>query len=179
MPHVYLYAKYQFVGVTNLHNVCRDAACVIRANCKVCEPDAIAIEPDQWAFISGGTDLAISPPIRVDPGSHDMSVASIETLLTKEEEASQEIDVADDVFMIGRFIDFDGKETNEPAYRFGHISTKDARVQQSTGYNGRSIVLDMHSRTGFSGSPVSPKRPKAPLHLTTGTPRTERILTLY
>ena len=62
MPHVYLYAKYQFVGVTNLHNVCRDAACVIRANCKVCEPDAIAIEPDQWAFIPVAQTLGSHRP---------------------------------------------------------------------------------------------------------------------
>ena len=45
-------------------------------------------------------------------------------------------------------------ETNQPAARFGHISMMDAKIEQATGYKGRSIVLDMHSRSGFSGSPV-------------------------
>lgn len=57
--------------------------------------------------------------------------------------------------MVGRFIDYDGDETNQPSLRFGHVSMKEARVKQTaTGYDGGSFVLDMHSRTGYSGSPV-------------------------
>jgi hypothetical protein len=56
--------------------------------------------------------------------------------------------------MIGRFVDYDGLETNKPAARFGHVSIPSANVKQENGFIGRSIVLDMHSRSGFSGSPV-------------------------
>lgn len=74
--------------------------------------------------------------------------------LTPEKEKGQEIGAADDVFMVGRFVDYDGIETNVPALRFGHISIADAQIEQHSGYRGRSIVVDMHSRSGFSGSPV-------------------------
>ena len=76
--------------------------------------------------------------------------------LTKEINAKEKdsVDVGDDVFMVGRFIDYDGIELNKPAVRFGNISIMYAPVKQPTGYMGESIVIDMHSRTGFSGSPV-------------------------
>jgi hypothetical protein len=56
--------------------------------------------------------------------------------------------------MVGRFVDYDGVEANVPSFRFGNISIMNAQIKQSTGYMGRSIVVDMHSRTGYSGSPV-------------------------
>jgi hypothetical protein len=59
--------------------------------------------------------------------------------------------------MIGLFIDHDGVSTNVPSARFGNISmlpNPKATIEQPTGYRGESYVIDMHSRTGFSGSPV-------------------------
>jgi hypothetical protein len=67
------------------------------------------------------------------------------------------IGVGDDVFMIGLFIDHKGLATNIPSARFGNISmlpSPMAIIEQPTGYEGESYVVDMHSRTGFSGSPV-------------------------
>lgn len=75
-------------------------------------------------------------------------------MLTREEFSRLEIDVGDDVFMIGRFVDHDGSQTNRPSARFGHISMTDAAILQVTGYSGSSFVIDMHSRSGYSGSPV-------------------------
>src|SRR5947209_5313437 len=64
------------------------------------------------------------------------------------------VNAADDIFMVGRFVDYDGVETDVLSVRFGHISIIDAQIRQSTNYRGRSIIVDMHSRTGYSGSPV-------------------------
>src|SRR5205823_82762 len=58
---------------------------------------------------------------------------------------------------IGLFVDHDGVTTNVPSARFGNISmlpNKNATIEQPTNYRGESYVVDMHSRTGFSGSPV-------------------------
>lgn len=68
-----------------------------------------------------------------------------------------DIGVGEDVFMIGLFLDHDGVTTNVPSARFGNISmlpNPHALIPQPTGYEGVSYVVDMHSRTGFSGSPV-------------------------
>ena len=59
--------------------------------------------------------------------------------------------------MIGLFVDHDGATMNVPSARFGSISmmpNDKATIKQSTGYKGPSFVVDMHSRQGFSGSPV-------------------------
>src|SRR5262245_66692278 len=57
--------------------------------------------------------------------------------------------------MLGRFIDHDGGEQNAPAARFGNISLMPSPILQPTQSMSESYCLDMHSRTGFSGSPAS------------------------
>jgi len=67
------------------------------------------------------------------------------------------VGVGDNVFMIGLFIDHNGVSTDVPSARFGNISmlpNPKATIEQPTGYQSESYVVDMHSRTGFSGSPV-------------------------
>ena len=102
----------------------------------------------------GGLDVAVSPILRLRRSVHAAAAVGIPTLLTAAEEEKDDIGEADDVFMVGRFIDYDGEKTNIPAFRFGHISIKEAILKQETDFKGRSIVVDMHSRTGYSGSPV-------------------------
>jgi hypothetical protein len=70
---------------------------------------------------------------------------------------SEQIAVGEDVFMIGLFLDHGGTMINIPSARFGNVSmlpNAKATIKQPTGYLGESYVVDMHSRTGFSGSPV-------------------------
>jgi hypothetical protein len=38
--------------------------------------------------------------------------------------------------------------------RFGNISIAAAEIKRDNGYRGPSFVVDTHSRTGYSGSPV-------------------------
>jgi hypothetical protein len=55
------------------------------------------------------------------------------------------------------FFDHSGASRNIPSARFGNISmlpNELATITQPTKYKGVSFVIDMHSRTGFSGSPV-------------------------
>ena len=76
--------------------------------------------------------------------------------LTDKDIEDAEINAGEDVFMLGRFIDYDGVEANVPSMRFGNLSMMEAHVPQPTpsGFSGASYVVDMHSRTGYSGSPV-------------------------
>lgn len=65
--------------------------------------------------------------------------------------------VGDDVFMLGLFVDHSGLTTNVPSARFGNISmlpSQDAPIKQPNKFMRESYVVDMHARTGFSGSPV-------------------------
>ena len=144
---------YHWIGVTNWHAACELGLSVVRVNRKEGVPDVFDYGPEEWLFIPGRIDVAVIPlDLRRDV--HVCRGIGLSMFLTGETNKDVGIDIGDDVFMIGRFLDFDGVETNKPSLRFGNISIMDAPVKQPTGHMGPSIVLDMHSRTGFSGSPV-------------------------
>jgi hypothetical protein len=144
-------------GVTNWHVAVkppRPCPC-IRINTHSGKPAIFEFSSQDWTFISGKYDVAVSPPLKIQGSGHKASYLDINSFfLTPDQEREDEVGPAEDVFMVGRFIDYDGIEANDPAFRFGHISIMSAQISQATGFRGRSIILDMHSRSGFSGSPV-------------------------
>jgi hypothetical protein len=144
-PHYY--------GVTNWHVVCdqEDIYPVIRLNTIDGGIDVLYFNPDQWEFVPGKYDVGVIPLSLNDIHA----VHSINTNLFIERQ--NKYYVGDDVFMIGLFIDNSGISTNVPSARFGNISmvpNESATIEQPTKYSGVSYVIDVHSRTGFSGSPV-------------------------
>jgi hypothetical protein len=145
LPHYY--------GVTNHHVAC-DGFPVIRLNTVDGGIDVLDFNPDQWEFLPGKYDVAVIPLTSLDGKTH--AVHSITTSMFVDKAHSPYF-VGDDVFMVGLFVDHAGVTTNIPSARFGNISmlpNPRATIRQSTGYDGVSYVIDMHSRTGFSGSPV-------------------------
>jgi hypothetical protein len=57
--------------------------------------------------------------------------------------------------MVGRFVDHDGRAANNPSVRFGNISVMPVTgIEQPTRAKIESYCLDVHSRTGYSGSPI-------------------------
>lgn len=142
-------------AVSNWHVVCDQGASVIRLSLPNGKTHIIDKDPSEWTFLPGRADLAavaLYLPPDVQP-----SVVPVPRFIGIGERSDAH--TGDDVFMVGRFVDFDGHETNIPATRFGHISMMSAPVRQMTGYNGPSVIVDMHSRAGFSGSPVYVYRP--------------------
>jgi hypothetical protein len=148
LPHYY--------GVTNWHVACDGDDCfpVIRLNTVDGGIDVLEFNPDQWEFLPGKCDVAVIPLHSLDDRTH--AVQSISTNLFVRTDANPYY-IGDDTFMIGLFLDHAGVTTNVPSARFGNISmlpNPRATIRQYTGYDGVSYVVDMHSRTGFSGSPV-------------------------
>jgi hypothetical protein len=140
-------------AVTNWH-VAIDGSPVIRVNKKNAPPEIFPFEPHEWSFIPGDHDIAVLP-LELDPDVFRAAAIDAPSFfLTEQDIPALEINAAEDVFMLGRFMDYDGVEENCPSMRFGNISMMAAKVRQPTGFNGASHVVDMHSRTGFSGSPV-------------------------
>ena len=150
---------HHFYGVTNWHVACREFS-TIRLNKKDGGTDIIELGPDQWYFIPGKYDVA-AVPLTIDDEIHQVSSISTQQFAEIPRDPlsmrSNGIGVGEDVFMIGLFIDHNGITTNVPSARFGNISmlpNPKAKIEQSNGYKDESYVVDMHSRTGFSGSPV-------------------------
>lgn len=148
---------YHFYGVTNWHVALQSGCSVIRLNRQDGKFDIIDLGPHDWFFMPGKHDIAVVP-INIDQNSHDVSFISTRQFCEKPNfQNGYKIGVGDDVFMIGLFVDHAGMGTGIPSARFGNISMMPspiAKIRQPTGYEGESYVVDMHSRTGFSGSPV-------------------------
>ncbi len=152
------YQSPQIFAVTNWHVAVSGGASVIRINRNDGGVDIFEFGPDQWKFIPRKHDVAV---IRIEINLHDHKVSFVATshFASKPDRLYpyKELFVGDDLFMLGLFVDHQARTKNIPAARFGNISMltdKDALIKQETGYRSPCFVADMHSRTGFSGSPV-------------------------
>jgi hypothetical protein len=127
---------------------------VFRVNRLSGPPRVFDHDPIEWQFIGGYHDIAVLP-VDLDPKELKVEGISAESFcLTESQITEHEINAGEDAFMLGRFIDYDGIEENCPSMRFGNISMMKANQIQPTGCREPSFVVDMHSRTGYSGSPV-------------------------
>jgi hypothetical protein len=147
-----------FYGVTNWHVACRDGYSTVRLNKKDGGTDIIEFGPEDWHSLPGKYDVA-AIPLSLDGDVHQVSSISTHQFALDPRSSGPfaGLGVGEDVFMIGLFIDHHGVTTNVPCARFGNISmlpSKKATIEQPTRFHGESFVVDMHSRTGFSGSPV-------------------------
>jgi hypothetical protein len=140
-------------GVTNWHVAVRNGFSCVRIN-TTSGPEVIEFDPADWIFEANRDDIAVVP-LSIRRQAQIAWFVGTQVILTREHEAHERIGPGDDVFMVGRFVDLDMRETNVPSVRFGNISTRPVAIPQPTGYKeGLSYCVDMHSRTGYSGSPV-------------------------
>jgi hypothetical protein len=76
-------------------------------------------------------------------------------LLSREDVENGSIGPGEDVFMVGRFMDHDGgSQRNQPALRFGNIAMDPTPIMQENKVKADAYCVDLHSRSGYSGSPV-------------------------
>jgi hypothetical protein len=141
------------LAVSNWHVVCAAGCSVIRVNKIGGGIDIFNLGPDQWHFVTNGYDVAAAS-LGFDRAVHDVTVVPLSMLMTETDIGRLDIGPGENVFMAGRFIDHDGGDTNRPALRFGHISMMPEPIRQLNGVRQPTYCVDMHSRTGFSGSPV-------------------------
>ncbi len=86
------------------------------------------------------------------------------SLLTSEQEREWGIGVGDETFVAARLVGFEGRLWNQPVLHTGVISMMrgDPVLNPETKQEERGYLIESHSRSGFSGSPVfgwiSPKQ---------------------
>jgi hypothetical protein len=142
-----------FYAVTNWHVAVQKGFSTIRVNNLDGNVEVFEFGPEEWHFLPK-YDIAVIP-MPYNPSRVRAAMVPEHTFVTKDLFVYHgALGVGSDVFMIGRFIDHDGGQTNRPAARFGHISVLPAPIIQSNGFKADSFCVDMHSRTGHSGSPV-------------------------
>lgn len=144
----YLYA------VTNAHVV--NGATVIRINNRSGGFDFIEKKDKDWIRHPDGDDLAITY-IEDDIKKHHQVDFFIPDDMFADTEAIKEHDIGigEEVFIAGRFQLAQGKLQNTPTLRFGNIAQMPIEpIKSPTGVEQESYLVECHSISGFSGSPV-------------------------
>jgi hypothetical protein len=142
-------------AITNWHVAVDGGMSVMRVNKLNGPPDIFEFGPEDWEF-----DPRFDIAVKTFSGAlketiHKYSLIPTRIFCSKIVAANQKIGPGDDVFMAGRFVDHDGGETNQPALRFGHISINPTPMAQGPRSSLEPCYcIDVHSRTGYSGSPV-------------------------
>jgi hypothetical protein len=143
-------------AVTNCH-VIEHGYPVIRLNTKEGKTKVITRRYKDWTRIRDGDDLAFTS-VDLDSEVHQFRSISTDIFITKERESSFSVGLGDDTIMVGRFLNRRDKQSNLPVVRFGHISAPapefiDQGLKRRR-YQQESFLVESHSVSGFSGSPV-------------------------
>lgn len=145
---------YFFYAVTNRHVI--KAADVVRLNTQEGQTYIERLSKEGWIY-SATDDLAIRP-VTLDADVFKFKTVPHDLILTKEQAEKHRVGIGDEVFMIGRFINHEGIQKNAPLVRFGTIAQmpSDPVSYQLDGsrHDQESIIADIRSIGGYSGSPV-------------------------
>jgi len=115
---------------------------------------AFDTEGHRW-FTSYTDDVAVLPMPPLSPQFVKFRVVPLDWFISELVVQDYEVGAGSDVFMVGRFIKYDGQQQNTPSVRFGNISMMPLEpIQHPDGHMQDSFVLDMRSLPGYSGSPI-------------------------
>ena len=147
-----------YYGITNHHVAIGLGATIIRINTKDGGTRSLPFETEDWHFVPNGDDIC-AVDIDVSNFQPDDAWDCIpeHTFLTRKEIESREIGLGENAFMVGLFVSHHGGKKNTPGGRFGNLAMladDSAPIRTEGGFNRPAHVVDMHARSGFSGSPV-------------------------
>ncbi|MGD0332860.1 MAG: hypothetical protein ABSA90_06330 [Xanthobacteraceae bacterium] len=120
-------------------------------------PDIVDLEIDDWIAHPDGYDVAATCMLgKIDHAIHSIKYLRLDKIFSREHARYWRIGIGDEVVMIGRLVNYQGRRDNEASVRFGRIS-KPPRPIYNAGItkDQESWAVEMQSRTGFSGSPVA------------------------
>jgi Trypsin-like peptidase domain len=148
--------------VTNKH-VIDGGNKVVRINTITGGGDIIPLNGVPWYTHSGGDDLAVCP-VKTS-FLHKATIYHIpsNSLITKKIIEDYDIGPGDDVFVVGRFVNHEGKQRNLPSARFGNIAQMPWEPIEFNGFLQESFLVEARSIAGYSGSPVFVFLPPAPV----------------
>jgi len=139
--------------VTNWH-VIENGNTTIRMKTRDGRNSILATDERAWTFHANGDDLAVIA-VFFDPRDHSFFYISQSMFLTNEIVSEFNIGPGDDTFVVGRFINHEGRQKNLPTVRFGCIAQMaNEPVRQASGFEQESFLVEARSIGGYSGSPV-------------------------
>lgn len=142
-------------AVTNRHVIKKGNSPVIRLNKRDGTFGYIEKKVEDWICHPNGDDLAITP-IVINQSEHQVDYyVSDQSFSDREEFKTIDIGIGDEVFIVGRFQLSEGVSQNYPTVRFGYIAKMPVEpLKTPDGIDQESYLVECHSISGFSGSPV-------------------------
>jgi hypothetical protein len=144
-------------AVTNAH-VIEAGNTVIRLNTRDGQADVFDFTERHWLLHPDKDDIAICAMPELDPSLHAYKEINPGMLLKRHEIDAFRVGPGDDVFVVGRFINSQGKLRNIPSVRFGNIAQMPLEpIEQGRvfgEFQQESFLVEARSISGFSGSPV-------------------------
>jgi hypothetical protein len=143
-------------AVTNRHVIDQIENPVLRLNLKCGGFDVLKTKKSDWITHPHGYDVAVVPIGGIGIDTYDISYFFPDNLVTPDFFEKMAVGVGDEVIMIGNFQRRGGKKKNFPVTRFGNISQMagEPMTNPHTGLPEESILVEMRSISGYSGSPV-------------------------
>jgi len=138
--------------VTNKH-VIEDGNTVVRMTTRDGKKHIIETDERDWRFHPDGDDLAVLL-ISFDPNKLRFSHVASSQFLSKHELMTMGIGIGDDIFVVGRFINHEGRQKNSPTARFGNIAQMPNEPVKVGGFDQECFLVEARSIGGYSGSPV-------------------------
>jgi hypothetical protein len=139
-------------AVTNKHVI--DAGGVaIRVNLRNGGFDVIETKRADW-ILAQDDDLAICVVHGFGSGRYQVKTVPRDMCMKRADIEAENIGPGDEIILVGRFINHEGKERNMPTVRFGHISQMPIEPIEYEGQQQESFLCEVKSIGGFSGSPV-------------------------
>jgi len=107
-----------------------------------------------WTWHPAGDDLAVCL-ISFEPCAHKFQFIRRADFIDKATITAMNVGPGDEAFVVGRFINHEGKQQNLPTVRFGCIGQMPGEpIKQDTGFAQESFLVEARSIGGYSGSPV-------------------------
>jgi hypothetical protein len=127
---------------------------VLRMNTSDGKKTVMPTVRSDWVTHPDGDDLAACA-ISFDPKDFKFNHVPRASFLTKEIVPKFNIGPGDDAFMVGRFINHEGRQSNLPTVRFGTIGQMPwETIMQNDGFEQESFLVEARSIGGYSGSPI-------------------------
>ncbi len=154
IPSVVDKSRVYAYAITNRHCL-DDGFTVVRMQTPRGEIITHVTQRNDWVNHRDGDDVAALDIFRGPPEMPKLVGFTTGIFLTREDVERVDLGPGDDVYMIGRFVSYDGREYNQPTARFGNIAMSPVPVTHPRyGIAQESFLVDMRSLSGYSGSPV-------------------------
>jgi hypothetical protein len=140
--------------VTNSHVIREGRASALRFNTRDKGLGVIHNTAAGWIHHPDGDDLAVLP-IALEYEKIKAKFIPEAWFITKEKVQEYGIGPGDEAFLVGRFVNHEGKQQNLPAVRFGQVSMLPIEpIRTARGLLQEAFLVECRSLPGYSGSPV-------------------------